>query len=1455
MKNPLRTRPNLAILLVAALSVALSAQGTPVGFEETYALAADRGKVVETLIPGTEDWYWYRCRERLDARDFASVRTLLPAWIQRHGRTARVLEIENREALLGFSDAAERTFAFLRERLGLRFDHQRVVPGAPSDLPTRLDAELLSDTVLTQRALQRHPGTADGFRTRALAGLAGASLDADQMHSLLARLELPDVDNLPALIVRDLDHPQSGGFGSLKIHGGLRRMQLDECARLRPALLQSPEFVNAYLARLLPADSEWQYDAEARARQLARLSELAQRLSPAFNSLKAHVLFHWLRHELSQGAPDKEHFLAYIRLPRRTGHPAEKHLRQHRNGNELVDGNSTFATGLPAIGDDEPTVRACLEHFFVREDGYETYAEFLDADWLKAVLAETKILLGQGDMEKWYSLLDDPGRLAQIEKRVEIRFPPTSRTLYAAGDPVQLQVDTKNVPVLLVKVFAIDSYRYHQEKQRAVDASIDLDGIVATFEQTHTYTEPPLRRVRRTFDLPMLKEPGTWVVELVGNGISSRAVIHKGWLRHVERTAAAGQVFRVYDEAGVHQKDASAWFGGREYAADANGEILLPFSTAEGEKHIVLQKGNRSTLASFRHRVEKYELGAFVHVEREALIAGRRARIALRPQLRLDGHDVSLKLLTAPVLTLLATDIDGIATTQDVRDPALIDERELVHEIDVPERLVSLQVSLRGKVRDLAGKDVDLQAEPTRFTLNGQDLTAETGSVMLVRTSSGYALDLRGKNGEPRTGRTCQLQLAHRDYTDPVEVTLQSDENGRIDLGALPRIDSVTVQHPGGSPSSFRLDRPAFMPPRVGAGPAWGLNGRVGETLRLPYQGTSTSVSRAEFSLLGRERDEFGHLALADGFLELRDLPSGDYDLHLHETGWRLTVRVTRSERDGDWLVGRERILEATPTGPLHLRTIELTDAELVVRLANASPSTRVHVAATRFTPASSLFGQLRSLPPAQISASKRPAESSYHDGRILGDEHRYVLERRFATKFAGNMLRRPSLLLNPWSIDDHSRSVAQRPGMGGPGHLPSGETTGGSAIGTEGGAASHAVSTHANLDFLPQASATLANLTPDADGIVRVKLADLGEGQIVQVLALDGNQAVYDKLVRDEQALRPRARHLGTALDGSQHFTEQKRLEFVAAGGEASLGDPRSTQVEKFDSLASVHALLSTIRPDAGLAEFAFLMQWPQLTQPQKRELYGKHACHELHFFLSRKDPEFFAAVVKPSLANKLDKTFLDHFLLGDDLRRFLEPWAFAQLNLIEKVLLAQRLDGAGRDGIVRCLREALELRPVTAQVLEDLLEQTLAARRLAGTDDDLHKRAETQNAAKEYRGAKDEVPPPPKAAERAEAEDLERNLEARDDRGVEKNPPQAGGGAGDESRKRIDELRRRGDAGQLFRAVDATKLLVEHNWWHRRLEQCTPDVVAPNHFWIDYATAPAGQPFVSSAIVEAGG
>lgn len=1460
--RPFPSHRSPAALLTAAVLVAtLHAQGTPIGFEETYALAPDRSKVVATLLPGSDDWYYWHCRERLDARDFGTVRDLLPQWTRRHGRTQRVIEIENREALLSFGDNGDRTWNLLRQRFDLRFDHQRQIPGASSNLPTRLDPALLSPTNLRRAALARSPETLDEFTAHGLFALASENLNPRQLDSLLRLLVRPDIDNLPALVVRHLEQT-NGAFGSLAIHRSLRLEQLEECARLRPALLQQPRFVEAVLVRMQPdADTPWRDEPPARAAHLQRLHEFAQRLPASFNSLKAHILYWWLQHDLTQGAPDKQRFLAYVRLPRRGGTAAEGHRVRHQQSAEHVNPNVNYPTGFPVIGDDEPLVRACLERFFATEDSHEAYAEWLDADWCKAVLAETKLLLGQGDPQRWHAMLGDGGRIEALKNRVEIAFPPTMRAHYGADDPVSLEVDVKNVPTLLVKVFAIDAFRYHVEKQRPVDATIELDGVVANFEQTHTYAEPPIRRVRRTFDLPMLREPGTWVVEFVGNGISSRAVVHKGGLRAAWRTAAAGQVVRIYDEAGRHLPAASVWFGGRDYAANDQGDILLPFSTAPGEKQLVLRAGNRSSLAPFAHLAESYALHAGVFVERESLVAGRTARIVVRPQLRVADREASIALLTDRRLVIAATDLDGLVTTREVRDPELTDTREFVHEIQVPERLQALAITLHGTVKDLAGDEMALTSATASFAFNGIDAVAETGAPVLRRTTNGYAVELRGKTGEPLAGRACHLQLQHRDYRQPIPVSLQTDADGRIQLGELPGIVSVQIQRQGGTAVWFTLPAAAARWPAS-------LHGLAGQTLSLPCAGAIPAPSRERFSLLGSSHDWFTNLAIADGRLELRNLPPGDYTLVDHATGDEVAVRITAGVADGDWLIGKQRLLRREHPAALHLRSLTWQDGDVVVRLGNASAGTRVHVVATRTLPAFDLFSHLRGTPPADLAQLPVDrVESSYHSGRRLSDEYRYVLDRRFQPKFAGNMLARPSLLLNPWQVEDSTNEAVGLGGgaggrFGGRGRRAAAP---GAPPAAEGGKQwSPGAQAFASFDWLPRGAVVLPNLVPDKDGIVRVRGADLGDGQHVHVLAIDGNQAIADSLVRDVAEPTPRARALARALDGGQHFVEQRRIEFVAAGATTTLADARMAQAEIHDSLASVYRLLATIGRDAEFAKFAFLTTWPQRSDAEKLQIYRQHACHELHFFLFQKDRPFFDAVVRPFVAQKLDKTFLDHWLLGDDLAAFVEPWRFAQLNLIERVLLARRLDETGRSAIARSVREALELRPVDVQRLARLFDLALRSEQLADRDGAVRNLLAMTRTAEDKAGEMaDRMPEraarldagaaPPTAAKAPTGgvpvadDDQARKADAAEEPRLR--------GAMNLAESLEKELQDRQQAQRLFRAVQPTKLLAESNWWRRRQADSTPDVVAPSRFWVDYALHPAGQPFASPAFIEATG
>ncbi|HEY2342577.1 MAG TPA: hypothetical protein VGH90_06095, partial [Chthoniobacteraceae bacterium] len=224
-----------------------------------------------------------------------------------------------------------------------------------------------------------------------------------------------------------------------------------------------------------------------------------------------------------------------------------------------------------------------------------------------------------------------------------------------------------------------------------------------------------------------------------------------------------------------------------------------------------------------------------------------------------------------------------------------------------------------------------------------------------------------------------------------------------------------------------------------------------------------------------------------------------------------------------------------------------------------------------------------------------------------------------------------------------------------------------------------------------------------------------LGDRQDVQIYAEDLASAELKEIALPEQATKFQDLRLARSLDPQKHFTEKKEANALIAGQALALPDIQTAVLQTYDSLTSVYGLFTSLNNDANLAKFAWILQWPAMKEDEKRAKYSEFACHELNFFLSRKDPEFFQKVVQPYLRNKKDKTFLDEWLLGTDLRRYLEPWAYAQLNVVERALLAQKVPGEA-DAAKRHLRELWELLPPDPARQDKLFDTALYGHAMEG-------------------------------------------------------------------------------------------------------------------------------------------
>ena len=101
--------------------------------------------------------------------------------------------------------------------------------------------------------------------------------------------------------------------------------------------------------------------------------------------------------------------------------------------------------------------------------------------------------------------------------------------------------------------------------------------------------------------------------------------------------------------------------------------------------------------------------------------------------------------------------------------------------------------------------------------------------------------------------------------------------------------------------------------------------------------------------------------------------------------------------------------------------------------ITNATEYARVHVIATRYHPAFDIFASMatvRDSEPYQFRIGK--TLSAYVTGRDIGDEYRYIIDRKYAKKFPGNMLERPGRLLNPWALVATETAVGVGGGAGG---------------------------------------------------------------------------------------------------------------------------------------------------------------------------------------------------------------------------------------------------------------------------------------------------------------------------------------------------------------------------------------------------------------------------------------
>lgn len=1353
-------RALIALLLGGSLVLA---DTLPIAFLESFALG-DREAALDLLSPGSEEHFYHLALHQQLSGDQEGLARTLRDWMVSHPESpsAGLRRIRLRQALMDLERDPDHAWDALAEELEVQISRRpmRWAPARPSR--QRLSPEHYSEEAFREEARRREafPDTARFLPSPRTPTLEDAYVfaeraelsDQDRSAMLSVRNIQSDLPNLLRWVAEELNHfypqvsPREG-----RLYALLTLDQLLELGELRPESLRSAGYVRAVVSRMAPS---WVFSAEAR--------DWVEKLPATFDDLKALARYRQLFEEVREEEVNAGTLLRFLELyavvnqegqftrarvpppsdpfedlfgapspgPFATTQRSASVREEDAFSQDTPGGRwmNTVRRRLPGTSEARDKVREALLHLFRDAENTEAFSEYLEEAWLNDVFVESKLLHGTAPVAELAPLVS-AARLRELLDRKSIRFPAVNPNNVSPGEPVSLWVDTVGVSDLTLRLYQINTWNLARApaNQRGRLADL-LPGMVPVATRALSAEAPPGQRVRHQIDIPEIEGRGMWVVELTGGDLVARADVRVGNLHALRRYTPGGLQFTVYNESGEHLRDATVWLQGREFPADAEGRILLPFAEEAQSVTAVLRHGNFAVPDSFAHLPEQYSFEAGVLLDPHTLSPFGRPELLLRPTLRLNDFPVSPDLLEdvrVRVDYFVQEEIGAGTTVVTHTHRVALDGENWVR---VPLRWMdglyhmlvtttaNVPIKSTGEMEEL----VDL------FPVKGYQLDLAwkrgdaKGAVLVQPSREGWWLELRGAGGTPLADEPLGISLYRPGFCHALPLPVTADEEGRVFLDDLEGLTDGIFGQVGGRVvmELLRFSRGSVSLPRK-------FNVLEGEALSFPFPDPAKRFVLKE----NRGTEVFGlitlrslnqHVEVKDGGLRIEGLPPGRYSLWVQNAKTTVSIRVHEGKVVDEVVFDGGPVAIHTPPLIPSLVAVEDVNGETVARVRHAGPDTRLAVRYHRyqgrpFSRDDNLLlwetsGQNTRLPEV-FYRSYRPRTLVFHPVSKIETELGRVQGRDPRPVFAGALLPRPSLHLNPWELrevpggegqeaflEDHLQQQRIRAEARMPLYRSDhGTRSFADDIYQQQQRRLRGISMGETLFPAPREFSTghsfyegavwKINLVPDAEG--RVVLPDPGRPDLtaMEIHVVDPRGSSWVRHTRLDHPLQP---HPETLTRGRVPDTPHAReigIEFVAEGEERPVP---TESARTLSDLSDAFEAFTRLNPDAGLDTFYFLKNWHRMDDAEKWEHLARHASHELHLFLHERDRAFFDRAVRPMLENKLHKTFVDRWLLDE-----LTPWDRSEHALpfhgtLERVLLARR--GGDRDAVLKLLRNAKE-------------------------------------------------------------------------------------------------------------------------------------------------------------------
>lgn len=801
----------------------------------------------------------------------------------------------------------------------------------------------------------------------------------------------------------------------------------------------------------------------------------------SYDSLRLQILLQILNNGISINEYDMTLFEEYIKFPlflspifTVTDHNILKKIKNNSK-------SSFEISGLASIYDADSILNSYIKYFFQFKDDHEEFykkmAKIFNNKHLEILYYNCCLLRGVDNLD-YIKVL---GRNAYSSecKRVSIDICSFNKKKFEIDEPIKLTVDIKNITTLNVQIFEINTENYYLKTRSAITSDINLEGLESTYNQTFCYNEASSKLNRRDFVFDKIpNKRGIYVIELVGGGYSSRAMIQKGALTIINKDTSKGTLFFILNEKTEICKDeknistdnkissksshTGIWIKDTFYPSINNeGAILLPYFDSNREENAVIVHDNFAEISQISLKRECYLLFGNLIYNHESFIAGNTSKILFTPEIKLNNTliDPSLAKNIRANLTLLKKEQnDSIPIINVYSSLSFSKNKDLVFEFQVPLKLQSIRLVINCDIRNQSeNKDVSL-IYTKEIPINNLGEATNYSNINLAENKDGYYLSLVGKNGEPKSGIDLSLNLKSK-YLNKKNTLkdVTTNDKGEVFLGKLKNIDFLKVNYTyldRRQEKDFLLERKQEI----------SINKNIVITENFEFDipiGMSNinlkdyslyrlnplndmkiediMTDESKFSLIKLTEREITENTKASLVFKFKNLVEGFYRLinNIYPSEVISEIRVIKGNIwNNNFIKAEDKIIELSQNlTPVKINNLsyDLENSKVRVILGNVNKNTRAHLLGFSYLPSILAYNSKNIMINNETNFELNRKsfyysnwENFYLSNRLLNEELKYVLERKDLERFPGNSLDKPSLLMKRQFIRDTTTEIQE---------------------------------------------------------------------------------------------------------------------------------------------------------------------------------------------------------------------------------------------------------------------------------------------------------------------------------------------------------------------------------------------------------------------------------------------